>query len=86
MVLHFQPRCSSAAHCSQLLLSSSLTPEQQELAETVLESGNTLLGILGDILDFSKLDNGAIELHEEAMCLRSSVEACIEVGHKVRRA
>lgn len=32
---------------SQLLLGSALTPEQRELAETVLESGNSLLGILG---------------------------------------
>lgn len=40
---------------SQLLLASGLTPEQRELADTILESGNTLLTILGDILDFSKV-------------------------------
>lgn len=39
----------------QLLLASCLTPEQRELAETLLESGNSLLGVLGDVLDFSKL-------------------------------
>lgn len=39
----------------QLLLSSGLTPEQRELTDTILESGNTLLTILGDILDFSKV-------------------------------
>lgn len=32
---------------AQLLLASALTPEQRELAETILESGNSLLGILG---------------------------------------
>ncbi|EFJ49743.1 hypothetical protein VOLCADRAFT_58998, partial [Volvox carteri f. nagariensis] len=47
---------------AQLLLSSHLTPEQRELAETVLESGSTLLGVLGDILDFSKIDHGSLEL------------------------
>jgi len=41
--------------CAQLLLSSSLNPEQRELADTILESCNSLLGVLGDILDFSKL-------------------------------
>lgn len=43
---------------SQLLLASGLTPEQRELADTILESGNTLLTILGDILDFSKVGCG----------------------------
>ncbi len=33
---------------AQLLLGSALTPEQRELAETILESGNSLLGILGE--------------------------------------
>jgi signal transduction histidine kinase len=32
---------------AQLLLASCLSPEQRELAETLLESGNSLLGILG---------------------------------------
>ena len=40
---------------AQLLLSSALSPEQRELAETLLESGNRLLTILGDILDFSQV-------------------------------
>ncbi len=37
-------------HPQQLLLASALTPEQRELAETILESGNSLLGILGGYL------------------------------------
>jgi signal transduction histidine kinase len=41
----------------QMLLSSGLSPEQRELADMILESGNTLLTILGDILDFSKIDH-----------------------------
>lgn len=64
---------------AQLLLASALTPEQRELAETILESGNSLLGILGDILDFSKLDHGSISLTREPMDVRRSVEACIEI-------
>lgn len=33
---------------AQLLLASALTPEQRDLAETILESGNSLLSILGE--------------------------------------
>ncbi|GFR47530.1 hypothetical protein Agub_g9248 [Astrephomene gubernaculifera] len=64
---------------TQLLLASLLNPEQRELAETLLESGCTLLGILGDILDFSKIDHGSLELQRRPMCLRQATEACIEL-------
>ena len=34
----------------------------RELAETILDSGDTLLTILGDILDFSKIDHNRMTL------------------------
>jgi hypothetical protein len=37
-------------------------------------------GILGDILDFSKLDQGDVVLKKEELCIRGTVEACIEVS------
>lgn len=64
---------------AQLLLTSVLSPEQRDLAETILESGTSLLGILGDILDFSKLDQGSVELQHQAFSIRDTVEACIEM-------
>ncbi|GLC36858.1 hypothetical protein PLESTM_000511500 [Pleodorina starrii] len=64
---------------AQLLLGSVLTPEQRELAETILESGSTLLGVLGDILDFSKIDHGSLELQQRPMCLRQATEACLDL-------
>ena len=39
-----------------------LTPGHRELAETILDSGDTLLTILGDILDFSKIDHNRMTL------------------------
>ncbi|KAL6758458.1 hypothetical protein V8C86DRAFT_1787735, partial [Haematococcus lacustris] len=65
---------------AQLLLASTLNPEQHELAETVLQSCNTLLSILGDILDFTKLDHGAVELQKEPVCMRKAIESCMEVS------
>ncbi|KAG2443814.1 hypothetical protein HXX76_002157 [Chlamydomonas incerta] len=64
---------------TQLMLASTLTPEQRELAETILESGSTLLSILGDILDFSKIDHGSLELQRRPLCLRQATEACIDL-------
>ncbi|MEW5728858.1 MAG: ATP-binding protein [Pseudomonadota bacterium] len=47
---------------ARLLLDTPLTPEQRDLAETVVSSGRTLLGILDDILDLSKLEAGRLQL------------------------
>ncbi|GIL51154.1 hypothetical protein Vafri_7226 [Volvox africanus] len=64
---------------AQLLLGSQLNPEQRELTETILESGSTLLGVLGDILDFSKINHGSLELQRRPMCLRQATEACMDL-------
>ncbi|KAG1674483.1 hypothetical protein FOA52_003088 [Chlamydomonas sp. UWO 241] len=64
---------------AQLLLCSMLTPEQRDLAETILESGNSLLTILSDILDFCKLDQGEEVLKQEPVDLRSTVESCVDL-------
>ena len=41
-----------------LLLDTPLSDEQREYAETVRESANGLLGVINDILDFTKLESG----------------------------
>mmetsp|Transcript_346 Transcript_346/g.905 ORF Transcript_346/g.905 Transcript_346/m.905 type:complete len:977 (-) Transcript_346:554-3484(-) len=64
---------------AELLLASMLTPEQRDLTETILESGNSLLSILGDILDFCNLNEGEEVLRHEPVLLRGAVESCIEL-------
>ena len=49
------------------------------MAETILDSGDTLLTILGDILDFSKIDHNSMTLEAEPLDLRTTVEAVIEM-------
>jgi len=49
---------------TDLLLDTSLTPEQHDYADTIRTSGEALLLIINDILDFSKLDSGNQHLEE----------------------
>jgi len=47
---------------TDLLLSTSLTTKQHELAEVIKRSVNNLLVIVGDILDFSKIKAGKLNV------------------------
>ncbi|WP_392531576.1 PAS domain S-box protein [Nostoc sp. C117] len=62
---------------TNLLLDTDLTPQQQDLVETVRSSGDALLTIINDILDFSKIESGKLELEEQPFDLRACVEQAI---------
>jgi len=47
---------------SELLLDSTLTAEQRHQAQVILDSSRSLLTLLNDILDLSKLESGKLEL------------------------
>jgi signal transduction histidine kinase/CheY-like chemotaxis protein/HPt (histidine-containing phosphotransfer) domain-containing protein len=53
----------------ELLLLSKLDPEQRDTIDTVRESGKSLLRMIDDVLDFSKIESGKLELHEEPSSL-----------------
>ncbi|MBC7906686.1 MAG: DUF3369 domain-containing protein [Rhodospirillaceae bacterium] len=53
----------------RLLLDTELSEMQRDYAETVLSSGEVLLGILNDILDLSRIEAGKLELEQIAFDL-----------------
>ena len=53
----------------ELLTDTKLTLEQQKYAQTILYSGESLLDILNDILDYSKIEAGHIALSYRAIDL-----------------
>jgi signal transduction histidine kinase/CheY-like chemotaxis protein len=62
---------------TNLLLETSLTPEQREYAQIIHKSGQILLDIIDDILDFAKIEAGKLELDEVEFDLRACVEESV---------
>ena len=58
---------------SELLESSSLDQQQKVFVRTISASGKTLLSIINDILDLSKIEAGHLELKHEAFAVRDLV-------------
>jgi signal transduction histidine kinase/DNA-binding response OmpR family regulator len=64
---------------TQLLLDTELDGQQRRYAEIVHQSGNALLGILNDILDFSRIEAGRLELVEADVDLRRLAASVAEL-------
>jgi PAS domain S-box-containing protein len=64
---------------TDLLLGTQLTQEQREFAEVVRSSGDALLLVIDDILDYSKIEAGRLELEHEPFDLRECVEGALEI-------
>ena len=53
----------------ELILDSELSEEQRNQLKIVQKSGTSLLSIINDILDYSKIESGHFELHCKPTCL-----------------
>jgi two-component system sensor histidine kinase/response regulator len=60
---------------TELLLHTDVDDEQREYATTVRSSGEALLRIVDDVLDFSKLEGGALEVENIDFDLTACVES-----------
>ncbi|MFT3830827.1 MAG: ATP-binding protein [Opitutaceae bacterium] len=64
---------------TQLLASTELTAEQREYIRTIGSCGNTLLAVINDVLDYSKIEAGRVELEHSPVDLRSVVETVLDL-------
>jgi PAS domain S-box-containing protein len=64
---------------TELLLGTALSDKQRRFVEAAYRSGETLLEIINDMLDLSKIEAGRLELERAEFCLRVLVEDVFEM-------
>ncbi len=69
---------SSVMGLTDLLLRTALTPVQREYAETIQHSADSLLTLLNDILDVSRIEAGRLDFEHLDFDPRTTVEAVID--------
>ena len=62
-----------------LLLNTGLDDEQRDHAQTIRNSGEALLAIINDLLDYSKIDVGRLDLERQAFEIRRSVDDALDL-------
>lgn len=69
---------------TDLLLDSTLSDEQKEYAQIIKKSSHSLLDIINDILDISKVESGEINLEHSSFNIREIIaHTCSLVQHRV---
>jgi signal transduction histidine kinase/DNA-binding response OmpR family regulator/pSer/pThr/pTyr-binding forkhead associated (FHA) protein/HPt (histidine-containing phosphotransfer) domain-containing protein len=62
-----------------LLMDTKLTFDQRNFAETIRNSGESLLTIVNDILDFSKIESGKLSLEKHPFELQTCIEEAVNL-------
>lgn len=64
---------------AQLLSEKDFEPEEKEYIETIQKSSESLLSIINEILDFSKIDSGNMEINSEEYHFNSLIHDVLSI-------
>ncbi|MBB6187999.1 response regulator [Rhodanobacter sp. MP7CTX1] len=64
---------------TSLLLDTKLDAQQRDFVQTIHSSGEHLLTLINDILDYSKIESGMLEIERAAFTLRDCIEEALDV-------
>jgi signal transduction histidine kinase len=62
-----------------LLAESPLSDEQRDFAQTIRSSGDHLLTVINDILDYSKLESGKLQMEQISFSVSNIVEEALDM-------
>lgn len=68
---------------TELMLEGDLSDEQRSYAQIVLSSAQSLLTVLNDILDYSKIEAGMMQVESVPFNPRDAVEQVVALFHKL---
>ena len=63
----------------RLLSQTALTPKQQDFVDSILLSGDALLSVINDILDYSKIESSKMELEYKPFALKRCIEETFDL-------
>lgn len=64
---------------TNLLTETDLDEEQRDFTEIILKSGDSLLGVINDILDYAKIEAGKLELERIPFSLKSCLDESLDL-------
>ena len=59
---------------ASLLSKTDLNPEQEEYTAAIVTSGESLMSVINDVLDYSKIESGKLELEQHEFELRKCIK------------
>lgn len=71
---------NSVIGMTSLLRGTTLTTEQREFVDTIHQSGETLLTLVNDILDLSKIESGKLELEMQPFTLAHCLDEVLALA------
>jgi PAS domain S-box-containing protein len=63
----------------RLLSQTELTPKQQEFVDSIMLSGESLLSVINDVLDFSKIESSKMELEHKPFPVKKCIEETFDL-------
>ena len=63
----------------KLLNQTSLSPKQQDYVDSILLSGEALLSVINDILDYSKIESAKMELEHKPFLIKRAIEETFDL-------
>ena len=65
---------------TELLKDTTLDPKQGHFVSSITKSAKSLLNVINDLLDYSKIESGTIDLEAKVFNLESIIDDCISIS------